>query len=124
MYAATSRRVYAHTLPTALIERIFGENADGGAFAIDRILRKLYSIVAFTLIGFVFHQALPPSRHPALRAALMVGAFSLVIEIVQKLHHAREGPLSNLIDIACGALGGWLAVTITENVKNRRPMSP
>ncbi len=78
------------------------------------LLRKFYSIVAFALIGFVVDKALPRTRRPALRAALIVAAFSAAIEVAQKLHHAREGPLSNAIDIACGALGGWIAVTATR----------
>jgi hypothetical protein len=78
------------------------------------LLRKLYSIVAFAIIGFVVDKALPPARRPALRSALIVAAFSAVIEIAQKLRHAPEGPLSNALDIACGAFGGWLAVAATR----------
>ncbi|MDB5070292.1 MAG: hypothetical protein JWM87_1403 [Candidatus Eremiobacteraeota bacterium] len=88
------------------------------------LLRKLYSIVAFALIGFVIDKALPGTRRPALRAALIVAAFSAAIEIAQKLHGAREGPLSNAIDIACGALGGWLAVTAAHALARRRDASP
>ena len=84
------------------------------------MLRKLYSIVAFGLIGFVVHKALPRTRRPALRAALVVAAFSAMIEVVQKLHHAHEGLASEAFDVGCGALGGWLAVTIDKLLRRRR----
>lgn len=119
-YAALSGRVYERTLPHGLIEHIFGENANEGPFSVSRLLRKFYSVVAFTLVGIVFDRALPPSRHPALRAALLVGMFSLAIEVVQKLRYAREGVLSNVFDIACGAFGGWLAVVIVRLLKAGR----
>jgi len=119
-YAAISLRVYRHTLPHLLLMHLFGEDYNEGPFSILVLLRKLYSVVAFTLIGFVVDKALPRTRRPALRAAIIVAAFSAVIEIVQKLHGAHEGPLSEAIDIACGALGGWLAITISTWVGTRR----
>ncbi|MDB5029022.1 MAG: hypothetical protein JWO66_2711 [Candidatus Eremiobacteraeota bacterium] len=93
-----------------LLERLFGEDNAEGTWAVAKFLRKFYSVVAFALIGYVVDRALPPTRRPALRAALIVAAFSAVIEIVQKQRHAHEGLLSNAFDIACGAFGGWLAV--------------
>jgi hypothetical protein len=119
-YAAISLRVYRHTLPHLLLMHLFGEDFNEGPFSALVLLRKFYSIVAFALIGFVVDKALPATRRPALRAALIVAAFSAVIEVVQKLHGAREGPLSEAIDIACGAIGGWLAVTIARWVGDRR----
>jgi hypothetical protein len=124
-WAALSHRIYNHTLPRRLIEHVFGEDTDeGGALAVRVLLRKLYSIVAFALMGFVIDKALPHTRRPALRAALIVAAFSAAIEVAQKLHHAREGPLSNAIDIGCGALGGWLAVTVAHALARRRGALP
>jgi hypothetical protein len=114
-YAAISLRVYRHTLPHVLLMHLFGEDFNEGPFSPLTLLRKFYSIVAFTLIGFVVDKALPATRRPALRAALIVAAFSAAIEVVQKLHGASEGPLSEAIDVACGALGGWLAVTIARS---------
>ncbi|MEA2718918.1 MAG: hypothetical protein QOJ39_782 [Candidatus Eremiobacteraeota bacterium] len=102
---------------------MFGEDASDEAYAISVLLRKFYSIVAFTLIGFVVNKALPRTRRPALRAALIVAAFSAAIEVAQKLHHAHEGPLSEAFDIACGALGGWLAVTVAQWWRRRRKLS-
>ena len=116
-WAAISHQVYVRTLPHHLIERVFGESSDEGPFAITTLLRKLYSIVAFTLVGFVVHKALPRARRPALRAALIVAAFSAAIEVAQKQRDGNETLLSNAIDIACGAFGGWLAVWIDRALR-------
>jgi uncharacterized BrkB/YihY/UPF0761 family membrane protein len=120
-WAALSHRVYSRTLPGHLLYRIFGEESEGGPFAVlQTLLRKLYSIIAFTLVGFVVHKALPPSRRPALRAALIVAVFSAFIEVAQKLNHAQEGLFSNAIDIGCGALGGWLGVAADHRIERSR----
>jgi uncharacterized BrkB/YihY/UPF0761 family membrane protein len=113
-FAAVSHRVYWETLPVGLIDRVFGEDAGDGPFALPVVLRKLYSVVAFTLIGFVVDRALPHARRPALRAALVVAALSAVVEVAQKARGAQEGLLSNAFDVACGAFGGWLAVTLAR----------
>ncbi|HEY0395646.1 MAG TPA: hypothetical protein VGD01_14200 [Candidatus Elarobacter sp.] len=123
-WLALSHRVYNHTLPMRLIERVFGEDADEGPFAVHVVLRKLYSIVAFALIGFVAHRALPPARRPALRAALVVAAFSAAIEVAQKLRAAPEGLVSNAVDVACGALGGWLAIAVPRLIRRRPKSAP
>ncbi len=118
-WLALSHRIYRETLPVGLIDRVFGEDAGEGPFAPQVVLRKLYSIVAFTLIGFVVDRALPRARRPALRAALVVAALSAVIEIAQKARGAHEGLLSNAFDVACGAFGGWLAVTLARALSRR-----
>lgn len=119
-WAALSHRVYDRTLPIALFERVFGEDVEDGPVALHVVLRKAYSIVAFTLLGFVVHAALPRTRRPAVRAALVVAAFSAMIEVAQKVRGAHEGLTSNAFDVACGALGGWLAVTLARALKRRR----
>lgn len=118
-WAAVSHRVYNGTLPYALFEHLFGEDSNGEWLPLAAVLRKVYSVAAFTLIGFVVHKALPPARRPALRAALIVAAFSAVIELAQKLNHAHEGVLSNAFDVACGAFGGWLAVALARAFTRR-----
>lgn len=118
-WAALSHRVYYRTLPSHVLYQLFGEDAVQGPFSLRIILRKVYSIVAFTLLGFIVDRALPPTRRPALRAALIVAIFSGFIEIAQKLNHATEGLLSNGIDIACGGFGGWLAVTLRRTLRRR-----
>jgi hypothetical protein len=108
-WAAISHRVYNHTLPHALADRIFGEE---DADVVRTALRKAYSVVAFALAGFVADRALGPGRRRALRAALIVAAFSALIEVGQKLRHSEENLIANVLDVACGALGGWLGVVI------------
>jgi FtsH-binding integral membrane protein len=103
-----------------VLYQLFGEEGVEGPFALRTILRKVYSIVAFALVGFIVNKALPPTPRPALRAALIVAIFSGFIEIAQKLNHATEGLLSNAIDIACGALGGWLGVAADRLLRRRR----
>ncbi len=119
-WAAISHRVYMRTLPYHVLARAFGED-DEASVAV--VLRKLYSVVAFAIVGFLADKALPQARRRALRAALIVAGFSAAIEVAQKLHHATEGLLSNAVDIACGALGGWLAVLVAEAVARRRTPS-
>jgi uncharacterized BrkB/YihY/UPF0761 family membrane protein len=118
-WAALSHRVYDRTLPIAVFERVFGEDVEEGPLALHVLLRKVYSVVAFTLLGVVVHFALPRTRRPAVRAALIVAAFSAAIEVAQKLRGAHEGLLSNAFDVACGALGGWLAVTLARASSRR-----
>jgi hypothetical protein len=104
--------VYYRTLPSHVLYQLFGEEGVQGPFALRTIFRKIYSIVAFALLGFIVNRALPPVPRPAARAALIVAIFSGFIEIAQKLAGAPEGLLSNAIDIACGGLGGWLGVAL------------
>lgn len=86
------------------------------------ILRKLYGIVAFTIVGFFAAALLDPNRR-VVGCALLVAAFSACIEVAQKLGGSPEGPLSNAFDIACGAVGGvagalfwigWLRATASR----------
>jgi hypothetical protein len=123
LWAATSHRVYNRTLPFHVLQRVFGEDDAGTAAT---LLRKFNSDVAFTLLGFIVHLALPRTRRPELRAALIVAAFSAVIEVAQKLEGAHEGLLSNAIDVACGALGGWLGAAICSRASlfRRSPRPP
>ena len=92
-WAALSHRVYNRTLPVGLIEHLFGEDDDAWLSALV-VLRKLYSLVAFTLTGFVVHKALPPVRRPALRAALIVAG---------QVGDLREGVSQAAHSIASGA---------------------
>ena len=114
LLAALSKGVYWRSEPHRLLRHVFGEDYSAGPYSVVVLLRKFYSIIAFGLIGFVVDQALPRIRRRALRAALIVAGFSALIEVAQKLQGAPEGIISEAIDIACGALGGWLAVTISR----------
>jgi len=72
-----------------------------------RILRKLYSVVAFAIVGFFAAPVFDP-RQRTFACAVLVGSFSTAIELAQKITGSRESLGSNLFDIGCGALGGFL----------------
>ena len=120
LYAGTSYSVYRHTLPHGLIERIFGDDPAETWFSPRFYIRKSYSIVAFTLTGAVAHLALPPSRLAILRGALLIAAFSALIEVLQKLHGAPEGLGWSAFDVGCGAVGGALGVSAVTFAARRR----
>lgn len=75
------------------------------------VLRKLYSIVAFSIVGF-FAAPLVPRWRRILVDALLIAAFSGVIEIAQAVTGADEGYLSNAFDVGCGAIGGAVGAAI------------
>ncbi|MBC5799635.1 MAG: hypothetical protein GIX03_05570 [Candidatus Eremiobacteraeota bacterium] len=81
-------------------------------------LRKLYSVIAFAIVGFFAAPLIPRPARLRWDTALIAG-FSLVIEIAQKLTGADETYASNLFDIACGALGGVIGALIWNAL--RRP---
>jgi hypothetical protein len=119
IYAGTSYSVYRHTLPHRLIEHVFGDDPGETWWSPRFYLRKSYSIVAFTLMGAVAHLALPPSSRAVLRGALIVAAFSALIEVAQKLHGAPEDLLWSAFDVGCGAAGGALGVILVEGIRRR-----
>jgi hypothetical protein len=104
-WAATSDVVYETTSPSSLSFHVW--------------LRKAYSIVAFALVGFTADKALGPSARRPLRAALLVAAYSAVIEYAQWALGSKEGLGWNAIDVVCGAVGGWLGV-VTERLMPKR----
>ncbi|MGP6156227.1 MAG: hypothetical protein ACLPYS_01595 [Vulcanimicrobiaceae bacterium] len=82
----------------------------------QRVLRKVYSVVAFAIVGFLVAPFAPPERR-ALTCTALLAAYSLVIEVAQKLVlQSPEGLLSNAFDIGCGALGGWLGALACERL--------
>jgi hypothetical protein len=105
-WLATSEVVYELTSPPAWSWHV--------AF------RKAYSIVAFALVAFTADKALGPSARPALRAAVLVAAYSGAIEIAQAWRGSQEGLRWNAIDVLCGAAGGWLGVTAERIGRSRR----
>ncbi len=69
------------------------------------LVRKAYSVIAFSIVGLLAAPALPKRRRVVLDG-IAVGAFSTIIEIGQRLADLDESLRSNLFDIACGVLGG------------------
>ncbi len=76
-------------------------------FSARTALRKIYSVIAFGIVGF-FAAPMLPTTSRIRDCALLVAFFSAIIEVAQKLTGAREGLASNAFDIACGAVGGLL----------------
>jgi hypothetical protein len=105
-WAATSNEVYDLTSPPVLSFHV--------------LLRKAYSIAAFALVGFTADKALGPSTKAALRAALAVAAYSAAIEIAQAARGSHEGVAWNVVDVLCGAAGGWLGVVAPRIRRSRR----
>jgi len=110
---ALSAEAYRATSPPHVAAIIFGSQAarlgDPYGISLHIVLRKLYSIVAFAIVGFTAELALPRSPRPALRMALLIAAYSAAIEAGQFLRGSTEGPWWNAADIFCGAAGGWIA---------------
>lgn len=71
------------------------------------VARKLYSVVAFAVVGF-FCAPLVPTRRRVVVCLFLVAGFSTIIEIAQRLTISRESNLASAFDIGCGALGGVL----------------
>jgi VanZ family protein len=103
-WVATSNEVYDLTSPPALSFHV--------------LLRKTYSIAAFAALGFIADKALGPSARRALRAALLVAVYSAAIEVAQARRGSAEGLSWNVVDIVCGAAGGWLG-TVAGRVIGR-----
>jgi hypothetical protein len=114
---ALSGEAYHETSPPHIAATVFGSGVGrvGAPFGISLhiLLRKAYSIAAFALVGLTAGLALPRSRQAALRMALLVAAYSAAIEYAQYLNGSLEGPWWNAIDVACGAIGGWIGARIT-----------
>ncbi len=93
---AVSRDVYEATTPAGIPWHV--------------LLRKVYSVIAFALIGGTAIWAL--RIRSAWPYVFGVAAYSGAIEVGQYVAGAREGLDWNAFDVACGALGGALAATI------------
>jgi hypothetical protein len=84
-------------------------------------LRKTYSIIAFTIVGFTLAKAAREWQRPLSLpgTAFAVALFSAAIEIGQKFSGSHEGFAWNAFDTACGALGGTLAWLLHGRSTNR-----
>jgi len=67
--------------------------------------RKLYSILAFAIAGIAMSTVLR-RRYLVLKASVAIAILSAGIELAQRATGSHEGLRWNLIDVACGALGG------------------
>ncbi len=102
-WAATDREVYETTSPHTLVAYVW--------------FRKAYSVVAFAIVGAIVARWMPRASAIAriLCSGAVVGAYSALIEVAQKLHGSTESWRWNIFDIACGIVGGFagaLAATV------------
>jgi hypothetical protein len=122
LWAATTQSVYDHTSPGGVARKLLGEDAPNVPhnhwLSLHILMRKAYSIVAFAIVGFIVDKALPPVRRRALRAVALVATFSALIEVVQVREGSPEGFASNVFDVGCGAVGGWLGVALVKGRKH------
>ncbi len=75
------------------------------AFSWHVLLRKFYSIVAFTIVGAAYVRA---SGASVLRASVAIALYSGAIEIGQHVTNGREPLIWNGVDVICGGVGGAL----------------
>jgi hypothetical protein len=72
------------------------------------IVRKLYGLACFTLLGYLFSRV--TGRGPVLatfvRAAVVVALYSAVVEIGQHVTGSHESLKWNAVDVALGFIGG------------------
>jgi hypothetical protein len=82
------------------------------------VLRKFYSIVAFTIVGYLFRRALDENGReaPATGLIVAVALYSAAIEVGQFFHGSKEGLGWNAFDVACGAVGGALAALVPRRI--------
>ena len=110
LVAAVDNGVYEATSPTA--------------WSFHVILRKLYSVVAFAIVGLVVARARQMTGRSASASSIgwTIAGYSAVIEVLQYvLDPPPEGVLSNVIDIACGFLGGAIAAWLAARAFKATP---
>jgi len=95
---------------------VFGEEGvtAGRSFGLSLhvALRKLYSVVAFALVAFCAQKAAAQRRFAVARNVVLLALYSAAIEVGQYASGVREGIASNLFDVACGAVGGWIGALV------------
>ncbi|MDQ6930550.1 MAG: VanZ family protein [Candidatus Eremiobacteraeota bacterium] len=77
------------------------------------LLRKLYSVVAFGLMGYAFAWWRGiRTRNQALLVGLSIAIYSAGIEVVQWWRGSHEGRVWNAADILMGLTGGLLGALL------------
>lgn len=86
------------------------------------LLRKIYSVGAFALLGFLFTNLVHACRRKIsiMQAAAAVGAYSACIEVGQAYAGSHEGLAWNAFDTACGALGGAIGHVADQRLSGFR----
>lgn len=103
---ATSGEVYVVASPPSLTYHV--------------LLRKIESVVAFTAVALTLAWWLGRRRRlgPILVVALAV--YSALIEVAQRLGGSHENNWESLFDVACGALGGYIAAIAIAALRSDR----
>jgi len=103
--AALNNDVYNATTPPHLVWHV--------------VLRKFYSVVAFTLLAYLISRAIAErgAKPTPFKLLASIAAYSATIEVAQYLRGTREGLGWNAVDIACGALAGALAGVLAAVVR-------
>jgi hypothetical protein len=87
------------------------------------MLRKIYAVGAFALLGFLFEQSRFKRLHGLLAAGIAVAIFSYAIEIGQiVIDHADETFAQHTFDVASGLVGGALGAFVA--LLMRAPRAP
>ncbi|MDQ6932867.1 MAG: VanZ family protein [Candidatus Eremiobacteraeota bacterium] len=80
-----------------------------GTFARHMLLRKTYSVLAFSVLGYLLAWSHKRTSTVSLvLSAVAIGAFSLLIEYFQYITGAHEGRIWNAADVLMGLFGGML----------------
>lgn len=83
------------------------------------ILRKLLSIVAFSLGGYVAGIVFR-RRRPIVRAVMALALLSACIEVFQRIDGSSETLWWNAFDVLCGAIGGLIGGSVAAWTAIRR----
>jgi hypothetical protein len=86
------------------------------------LLRKIYSVAAFTLAGYLLRRALDEWHRSDSPATTVWGmaAYSAAIEVGQAIVGSKEGLAWNAFDVLCGALGGFIALALDRATRKTR----
>jgi VanZ family protein len=87
------------------------------AFGYHVVLRKVYSIVAFAIVGVSYAFARP--RSGVVETATAIALYSGLIEFGQWFT-SDESLTWNLVDVACGFAGGMLGGALVSRVRAAR----
>jgi hypothetical protein len=115
--------VFALVLLVAAVDNGVYEATSPTAWSYHVLLRKVYSVVAFAVVGFPITRARQLTARSASVSSigLLIAAYSTVIEVLQYfLDPPPEGLPSNAIDIACGYIGGAIAAWAASRVFKTR----
>lgn len=106
LFAALNDDVYQATSPSWIPHHV--------------IVRKLLSIVAFSIGGYVAAIVFG-RRRPILRATMAIALLSALIEVLQRVDGSTETLVWNAFDVLCGAIGGFIGGIVASWTAIRRP---